>query len=110
MPRKTKQQKRKINYLGVITSEDNEETDPEEIHQMTQINKIIPDNNDHYGVNGEKQRFIIDTGSPVTIMRNNTTLYKPEYIEPLRENNQDVNKSEIKLLAKVRVNIKYNNT
>ena len=33
-----------------MASEDNEESEPEEIGQITQINKIIPDNNDHYGV------------------------------------------------------------
>ena len=43
--------KAKINYLEDITSEeDDEENEPEEIHQITQINKIIPDNNDHYVV------------------------------------------------------------
>ena len=56
-----------------MTSEENsEESEPEETHQITQINKILPDNNDHYGfeikINGKNQKFIIDTGSPVTIM------------------------------------------
>ena len=106
---------RKINYLEDITSEeDDEESEPEEIHQITQINKIIPDNNDHYSVeikiNGKKQKFITDTGSPVTIMPNDITLYKPEDIQPLKERDQDVNKNEIKFLGKVWVNIEYNNT
>ena len=42
---------RKINYLGDITSEeDNGESEHKELHQITQINKITPDNNNHYGV------------------------------------------------------------
>ena len=115
MPWKPNNKTRKINYLEDITSEeDDEESEPEEIHQITQINKIIPDNNDHYGVeikiNGRKQKFIIDTGSPVTIMPNDTTLYKSEDIQPLKEIYQDVNKNEIKFLGKVWVNIEYNNT
>ena len=72
----------------------------------------MPDNNDHYGVetkiNGGKQKFIIGTGSPVTIMPNDTTLYKPEDIQSLKERYQDVNKNEIKFLGKVWVNIEYN--
>ena len=95
-----------------MTSEENsEESELEDILQITQINKILPDNNDHYGVemkiNGKNQKFIIDT-SPVTIMPNNFTLYNPEDVQPLKERYQDVNKNEIKFLGKVRVNIEYN--
>ena len=52
MPYETKQ-KKTINYLEDMTSEeDNEDSEPEEILQNTQINEITPDtdNNDHYGV------------------------------------------------------------
>ena len=43
-------------------------------------------------------------------MPNNTTLYKPEDIQPWKERYQDVNKNEIKFLGKVWVNIEHNNT
>ena len=47
-PNKTK----RINYLEDLTfEEDNEDSEPEEILQITQINKITPENIDHYGVN-----------------------------------------------------------
>ena len=59
-------------------------------------------------INGKNQKFIIDTGSPVTIMPNNPTLYNPEDVQPLKERYQDVNKIEIKFLGKVWVNIEYN--
>ena len=89
-----------------------EESEPEQILQITQNNKILPDNNDHYAVeikmNGKNQKFIIDTGSPVTIMPNNPTLYNPEYIQPLKVRYQDVNRNEIKFLGRVWVNIEYN--
>ena len=89
-----------------MTSEEEvENSEPEEILQITRINKITPDNNDHYGVeikiNGKNQRFIIDTGSPVTIMPNNPTLYNPENIQPLKERYQDVNKNDITFVGKV---------
>ena len=83
----------------MTSEEDNEDSELEEILQITQINKITRDNNDHYGVeikiNGKNQKFIIDTGSPVTIMLNNPTLYNPEDIQPLKERYQDVNKNKI---------------
>ena len=96
-----------------MTSEENsEESEPEKILQITQLNKLLPDNNDFYGVeiklNGKNQKLIIDTGSPVTIMPNNPTLYHPEDVQPLKERYQDVSKNEIKFLGKVWVNIDYN--
>ena len=107
-PNKTK----RINYLEDMTSEEDENSEPEEILQITRINKITPDNNDHYGVeikiNGKNQKFIIDTGSPVTIMPNNPTLYNPENIQPLKERYQDVNKNEITFLGKVWVDTECN--
>ena len=46
-PNKTK----RVNYLEDMTSEENsEKNEPEEILQITQIDKILPNNNDHYGV------------------------------------------------------------
>ena len=41
-------------------------------------------------------------------MPNNPTLYNPEDVQPLKERYQDMNKTEIKFLGKVWVNIEYN--
>ena len=102
---------RRINYLEETSSEE-EESEPEEIRQITQINKILPDNNDHYGVemiiNGKKQKFIIDTGSPVTIMPYDQKLHKTKEIKPMKERYQDVNKNEIKFMGKTWVTAEYN--
>ena len=61
-----------------------EESEPEEIQQITQINKLLPDKNDKNGIklkiNGKYQNFTIDTGSPVTIKPNNPKLYNPKDI------------------------------
>ena len=82
-----------------------EESEPEEIQQITQINRVLPDKNDNYGIrlkiNGKYQNFTVDTGSPVTIMPNNTILYNQKAIHPLKERNQDVNKNAIKFLGKI---------
>ena len=61
-----------------------EENEPETIRHFTQINKIMPYNNDYYvfGIKRivQKQNFIIDTASSVTIMPGNPTLYNTEVI------------------------------
>ena len=89
-----------------------EESEQEEIQQITQINKILPDKNDNYGIkleiNGIHQNITIDTGSPVTIMPNNPKLYNPRDIHPLKERYQDVNKNETKFLGRVWANIEHN--
>ena len=80
--------KQKINYLEETYNEE-EESEPEEIQQITQINRVLPDENDNYGIklkiNDKHQNFTIDTGSPVTIMPNNPRLYNPRDIKPLKE-------------------------
>ena len=78
MPQKTIQQLIKMIYLEDLVWEDEEESEPEEFCRITQINKIKPDSNNHYGIelkiNETKQKFSIDTGSLVNIMPNNPKL------------------------------------
>ena len=78
--------KQRIKYLEETYSEE-EESEPEEIQQITQINRVLPDKNDNYGIrlkiNGKDQNFNIDTGSPVTIMPNNPKLCNTKDIKPL---------------------------
>ena len=77
-----------MNYVEDASSEE-EGSEPEEIRQITQINKILPDSNDHYGVeikiNGEKQKFIMDTGSPVTIMPYDQRIHDIKEIKSMKE-------------------------
>ena len=76
---KTEHTVKSVNYTEEIYGNEEEESEPEEIRHITQINRIQLKQNDHYGiklkVNGKYQNFTIDTGSPVTIMPNNPTLY-----------------------------------
>ena len=46
---KTNKTKQRINYLEETYSEE-EESEPEEIQQITQINRVLPDKNDNYVV------------------------------------------------------------
>ena len=107
---KPKTQKR-VNYTEEIYGTEEEESEPEEIRQITQINRIQTNENDLYEIklkiNGKYQNVTIDTGSPVTIMPNNPTLYKQRDIQQLQERYQDVNTNEIKFLGKVWANLKY---
>ena len=103
--------KQKINYLEETYTEE-EKSESEEIQQITQINRVLPDENDNYGIklkiNGKYQNVTIDTGSPVTIMPNNPELYNQRNIKPLKERYQDVNKNEIQFLGKIWADIEYN--
>ena len=87
---KTNNNKRKqeINYLEETYTEE-EESEPEEIQQITQINRVLPDENDNYGIklkiNGKYQNCTTDTGSPFTIMTNNPELYNQKDMKPLKE-------------------------
>ena len=87
---------------------DEEENEPEEIQQIPQIKRILPDQNKYYGiklkVNKKYQNFTIDNGSLVTILPNNRTLYKQKDIQPLKQRYQDLHKIEVNFLEKVWAN------
>ena len=74
---KTDHTGKRVTYTEEIYGNEEEESEPEEIRQITQINRIQPNKNDHceikLKINGKYQNFTIDTGSPVTIMPNNPT-------------------------------------
>ena len=86
-----------------------EEGELEEIRQIIQKNKILPDNNDHYGVeiqiNGEKQKFIIDTGFAVTILPYDRRIHDIKEIKPMKERYQDGNKNEIKFMGETWITV-----
>ena len=112
MPQHTEHTGKRVNFTEEIYGNEEEESEPEEIRQITQINRTRPNKNDHYEIklkiNGKYQNFTIDSGSPVTIMPNKPTLYKQKDIQPLQERYQDVNKNEINFLGKIWVDTEYN--
>ena len=103
--------KQKTNHLEKTYNEE-EENEPDEKQEITQINRVLPNENNNYGIklkiNSKYQNFTIDTGSPVLIMPNNPELYDRKDIKPLKGIYQNVNKNENKFLGKIWANIEYN--
>ena len=61
-------------------------------------------------INGIKKEFLIDTGSPVSIMPPDKRIMKATEIQKMTNRYQDVNKNEVKFRGKVPVNIEYEKT
>ena len=74
-----------------------------EIFRITQINKKLQDNNDHYCI----ELKISETKQKFTIMPNNSQLYKTGNLRPIKERYQDVNKNEIQFLGKECMDVEH---
>ena len=96
------------------TNEPNESTSDSDgsIYLIKEIKKIN-EMNKHFTatvqINGKKKEFIIDTGSPVSIMPPNKRIMETTEIQKIMNRYQDVNKNEVKFRGKVPVNIEYEN-
>ena len=77
----------------------------ESIHHIKEIKKI-EENNKHYTatvkINGIKKEFIIDTGSPITIMPPDEKILKIAELQKITNRYQDVNKNEVKFRGQIR--------
>ena len=84
----------------------------ESIHHIKDIKKIN-DMNKHFTavvqVKGVKKEFIIDTGSPISVMPPDERIVKSTEIQKTINRSQDVNKKEVKFQGKIPVNIEYEN-
>ena len=82
------------------------------INHLKEINKI-EERPDHYTmtikINGTPKKFIVDTGSPVTIMPMDKQIIQSAEIQKINNRYQDINKNEVKFLGKVMVNTEYEN-
>ena len=96
------------------TNEPDESTSEsdESIHHIKKIKKIN-EMNKHFTavvrVNGVKKEFIIDTGSPISIMPPDERIIKSTEIQKITNRYQDVNKNEVKFWGKIPVNIEHEN-
>ena len=92
----------------------NESTSESEksIHHIKEI-KTIEEKNKHYTatikINGVRKDFIIDTGSPITIMPPDERIMKHTEIQKITHRYQEVNKIEVKFRGKIPVDIEYEN-
>ena len=77
----------------------------ESIHHIKEI-ETIEEKNKHYTatikINGVRKDFIIDTGSPITIMPPDERIMKHTEIQKITNRYQDVNKNEVKFRGKFR--------
>ena len=60
-------------------------------------------------INGIMKEFIIDTGSPVSIMSPDKKIMKTTEIQKTTNRYQDVNKNKMKFRGQILVNIEYEN-
>ena len=84
----------------------------ESIHHLSEI-RTIEEKNKHYTatvkVNGVKKEFLLDTGSPITMMPPDEKIMKSSGIQKLTNRYQDVHKNEVKFTRKIPLNIEYEN-
>ena len=84
----------------------------ERIHHIKEI-KTIEEKNKHYTatikINGGRKEFIIDTGSPITIMPPDKRIMKQTENQKSTNRYRDLNKNEVKFRGKIPVNIEYKN-
>ena len=82
----------------------------ESIHHIKEIKKI-EETNKHYTanvkINGVIKEFIIDTGSPISIMPPDKRIMKTTELQKVSNRYQDVNTNEVKFRGKIPVNIEY---
>ena len=95
--------------MNTTTGEVTDETESS-FYRIERINRIV-DRNKYLTttvkINGMEKEFIIDTGSPISIMSIDTKLLKETEIRKMKYQHQDVNNNEVKFLGKTPVDIKY---
>ena len=93
--------------LNESTSDSNDS-----VHHIKEINKIN-EMSKHFTavvqINGIKKEFIIDTGSPTSIMPPDGRLMEATEIQKLTNRYQDVNKNEVKFRGKIPIHIEHEN-
>ena len=84
----------------------------ESFHHIKEIKKIDKTNK-HFTtmlkINGVTKEFIIDTGSPISLMPPDKRITKSTEVQIITNRYQDVNKNEVKFQGKISVNVEYEN-
>ena len=98
-------------------NEPNESDEPsseseDSIHHIKEVKKI-DETNKHFTttlkINGIPKEFIIDTGSPISLMPPDERITKSTEIQKITSRYQDVNKNEVKFRGKIPVNVEHEN-
>ena len=101
-----------------VTEDESEIIGGESDESETSINRIerinrITDRNKYLTttvkVNGIEKVFIVDTGSPISIMPADENIMKQTEIQKIKHRYQDVNKNEVKFRGKIPADVEYEN-
>ena len=98
-PRRINRKVNEITEREEKTENESNETDTS-IYHIKKINQIKEKRQSYTAdvkINGKEKTFIIDTGSPVTIMPMDPEVINPKEIQQIKNKYQDVNKNEVKL-------------
>ena len=78
----------------------------ERINRITDRNKYLTTT---VKVNGIEKEFIVDTGSPISIMPADENIMKQNKIQNIKHRYQDLNKNEVKFRGKIPAVVEYEN-
>ena len=78
----------------------------EEINRITDKNKYLTAK---VKVNGIEKEFIVDTGSPISIMPADEQILKKIELQKIKHRHQDVNKNEVRFRGQIPTDIEYEN-
>ena len=101
-----------------VTEDESEIIGGESDESETSINRIerinrITDRNKYLTttvkVNGIEKEFIVDTGSPISIMPADENIMKQTEIQKVKHRYQDVNRNEVKFRGKIPADVEYEN-
>ena len=101
-----------------VTEDESEVIGGESDESETSINRIerinrITDRNKYLTttvkVNGIEKEFLVDTGSPISIMPADENIMKQTETQKIKHRYQDVNKNEVKFREKIPADVEYEN-
>ena len=78
----------------------------EDINRITDKNKYLTAK---VKVNGIEKEFIVDTGSPISIMPADEQILKKTELQKIKHRYQDVNKNEVRFRGQIPTDIEYEN-
>ena len=106
--------KRKVQNVTEETAAIGGESDESEtsIYRIEEINRITDKNKyltAKVKVNGIEKEFIVDTGSPISIMPADEQILKKTELQKIKHRYQDVNKNEVRFRGQITTDIEYEN-
>ena len=78
----------------------------ERINRITDRNKYLTTT---VKVNGIEKEFIVETGSPISMMPADENIMKQTEIQKIKHRYQDVNRNEVKFRGKIPADVEYEN-